>query len=153
MRKRHENGEQPEPPLEGGTACVVDLTPEAAVDEVSETEKLAAQLTEKDKEIAELKDKYLRTLADFENTRKRLRQQGDETARLQRENLLRGILPIVDNLERAIAAAKSSNGKSIVEGVEMSGRSSIHSDTRRWIRLNRRPIRRTPWSASSIAAI
>jgi molecular chaperone GrpE len=119
MRKRHENGEQPEPPVEGGTSCVVELTPEAAVDQVSETEKLAAQLTEKDKEIAELKDKYLRTLADFENARKRLRQQGEESVRLQRENLLRGILPIVDNLERAVVAAKSSNGKSIVEGVEM----------------------------------
>ena len=120
MRKRHENGEQPELPVEGGTSDVLELTPEAAVDEVSATEKLAAQLADKDKEIAELKDKYLRTLADFENARKRLRQQGEESVRLQRENLLRNILPLVDNLERAVAAAKGGgNGKSIVEGVEM----------------------------------
>ena len=38
---------------------------------------LKAQLAEKDKEIAELKDKYLRTLADSENARKRIRQQSD----------------------------------------------------------------------------
>jgi molecular chaperone GrpE len=83
-------------------------------------EKLQAQIVEKDKEIAELKDRYLRALADGENTRKRIRQQSDETVRLQRENLLRELLPIVDNLERAVDAARSGgNGKPIVEGVEM----------------------------------
>ena len=93
---------------------------EAAPGSGSEAEKLMIQLAEKDQEIAELKDKYLRTLADFENARKRLRQQGEETVRVQRENLLRGILPVVDNLERAVAAAKGGgDGKSIVEGVEM----------------------------------
>src|SRR5512135_2675751 len=93
---------------------------EAGQEGGSDVGKLRTQLTEKDKEIAELKDKYLRTLADFENARKRLRQQGEEAVRLQRENLLRGILPVVDNLERAVAAAKGGgNGQSIVAGVEM----------------------------------
>ena len=120
MSKRTENGEQAKPPLDGGAAETIELRPEAAVAEPAETDKLTAQIAEKDKEIAELKDKYLRTLADFDNARKRLRQQGEESVRLQRENLLRGILPIVDNLERAVAAAKGGgNGKSIVEGVEL----------------------------------
>jgi molecular chaperone GrpE len=89
-------------------------------------EKLQAQIAEKDREIAELKDKYLRALAENENARKRLRQQSDETVRLQRENFLRELLPIVDNLERAVDAARGGgNGKPIVEGVEMVLRSLL----------------------------
>jgi molecular chaperone GrpE len=83
-------------------------------------ETLRAQLANKDREIAELKDKYLRALADFENSRKRIRQQSEESVRLQRESLLRDLLPIVDNLERAVEAAQGGgNGKPIVEGVQM----------------------------------
>jgi len=85
-----------------------------------ELASLKLQIEEKDKEIGELKDKYLRTLAEADNTRKRIRQQGEESVRLQREGLLRDLLPIVDNLERAVGAAQGGgNGKSIVEGVEM----------------------------------
>jgi molecular chaperone GrpE len=106
----------------------IELTPEQEVKAGSETEaaadseirKLQAHLAEKDREITELKDRYLRALADSENARKRIRQQSDESIRLQRENLLRELLPIVDNLERAVDAARGGgNGKSIVEGVEM----------------------------------
>ncbi len=88
--------------------------------------KLQAQLAEKDREIAELRDRYLRALAENENARKRLRQQSDETIRLQRENFLRELLPVVDNLERAVDAARGGgNGKPIVEGVEMVLRSLL----------------------------
>jgi molecular chaperone GrpE len=92
----------------------------------AEFERISAQLAEKEKELAEFKDKYLRALADADNARKRMRQQSEETVRLQRENLLRDLLPIVDNLERAVAAARGGgNGKPIVEGVEMVLRSML----------------------------
>jgi molecular chaperone GrpE len=91
-----------------------------------ELEALRAQLTEKDKEIAELKDKYLRTLADSENARKRVRQQSEESVRIQREAILRDLLPIIDNLERALAAAREgTDAKTIVDGVEMTVRALI----------------------------
>jgi molecular chaperone GrpE len=74
----------------------------------------------KDQEIAELKDKYLRALAEHENARRRIRQQSEDSVRVQKENLLRELLPIVDNLERAVEAAKGKgDGRSIVEGVQM----------------------------------
>ena len=89
-------------------------------------ESLRAQLAEKDKEIAELKDKYLRTLAESENARKRIRQQSEESVRIQREAILRDLLPIIDNLERALAAARSgTDAKTIVDGVEMTVRALI----------------------------
>jgi molecular chaperone GrpE len=83
-------------------------------------EALSAKLAETETELAELKDKYLRALAESENARKRIRHQSEENIRLQREAMLRDLLPIVDNLERAVDAARGGgNGKSIVEGVEM----------------------------------
>jgi molecular chaperone GrpE len=94
--------------------------------ERSEVDSLHQQIAEKDKELAELKDKYLRVLADAENARKRIRQQSEESVRVQRENFLRDLLPIVDNLERAVEAARGgSEGQPIVEGVEMVLRSLL----------------------------
>jgi molecular chaperone GrpE len=82
---------------------------------------LESLVAEKDKEIAELKDKYLRALADSENARKRIRQQADESVRIQRESILRDLLPIIDNLERALVAAREgTDAKTIVDGVEMT---------------------------------
>lgn len=89
-------------------------------------EELQAALEAKDKELAELKDKYLRALADFENGRKRLRQQSEESAKLQKESVLRDVLPIVDNLERALDAARgNTDAKTIIQGVEMVVRSLL----------------------------
>ncbi len=86
----------------------------------AELEEKTKLLAAKEKEAAELKDKYLRALAESENARRRIRQQSEETIRWQREQLLRDVLPIADNLERAVGAAQGGgNGKSIVEGVEM----------------------------------
>ncbi len=94
--------------------------------ERSEVDSLHQQIAEKDKELAELKDKYLRVLADAENARKRIRQQSEESVRVQRENFLRDLLPIVDNLERAVEAARGgSEGQPIVEGVELVLRSLL----------------------------
>lgn len=128
MRKQSNGNDSDErEELRGAGSADADSAPEA-VDSVlmpkSEVDKLNERAAEKDREIAELKDKYLRTLAESENIRKRTRQQSEETVRLQRENLLRDLLPIVDNLERAVEAArKAGGGESIVEGVEMVLRS------------------------------
>ncbi len=81
-------------------------------------------LEQSEKEAADYKDKYLRALAETENVRKRIRQQAEENARIQRESLLRDLLGIIDNLERAVAAAREGgNGQPIVQGVELVLRS------------------------------
>jgi len=103
---------------------VVDPVESGGAHTSAEVEKLNTLIQEKDKEIAELKDKYLRVLADSENARKRIRQQSEESVRIQKEALIRDLLPIIDNLERAVDAARGGgNGKPIVEGVEMVLRS------------------------------
>lgn len=90
-------------------------------------QELQTQLQEKEKELAEVKDKYLRALADGENARKRIRQQSEESVRIQKEGVLRDLLPIVDNLERAIGAARegASDTAVIVDGVQMVLRSLL----------------------------
>jgi molecular chaperone GrpE len=91
-----------------------------------DSDSLQAQIAEKEKEIAELKDKYLRTLAESENARKRIRQQSEESVRIQRESILRDLLPIIDNLERALAAARDgTDPKTILDGVQMTVRALL----------------------------
>ncbi|MGH8014327.1 MAG: nucleotide exchange factor GrpE [Candidatus Binataceae bacterium] len=128
FKRPEEQRNQPSSPEE--TEPIV-LTEDAAASPgktqaAAQVEDLSAQLAEKEKELTEFRDKYLRMLAESENVRKRTRQQSEETVRIQRENLLRELLPIVDNLERAVDAARGGgNGKPIVEGVEMVLRSLL----------------------------
>ncbi|SRR5579875_232141 len=112
----------------GATDAVDELSLEEVRHKLRETmaalEEKQRALEQKQNEAAEYKDKYLRALAESENTRKRVRQQAEENARIQREALLRDLLSIIDNLERAVEAARDGgNGKPIVEGVEMVLRS------------------------------
>ena len=126
MTKKYKHPHEGNPRMDGefdeANAGDESTHPEGA----SELDSLRTQLAEKDKEIAELKDKYLRTLADSENVRKRVRQQSEESIRIQREAILRDILPIIDNLERALEAArKGSDVKVVVDGVEMTVKALI----------------------------
>jgi molecular chaperone GrpE len=71
----------------------------------------------KDKE--EVKDKYLRTLAEMENLRKRLERERSEFQQFALSDFLREILVVLDNFERALQSRDQSDGKSFQEGVEM----------------------------------
>jgi len=123
MTKRHKHPQDGNPGMDGEFDPATDA-PES--EQGGEVESLRAQLAQKDKEIAELKDKYLRALAETENARKRIRQQSEESIRIQREAILRDLLPIIDNLERALAAARTgSDSKTIVDGVEMTVRALV----------------------------
>jgi molecular chaperone GrpE len=71
-------------------------------------------------EAVRLKDALLRTTADFENFRKRTRREFEEARRNGREDLLRALLPVFDNLERAIQSAqRTSDVKAMTEGLTL----------------------------------
>src|ERR1700747_2719878 len=57
-------------------------------------------------QLAEARDKVLRTQAELENYRKRVRREMDDERRYAEIHLIRDLLPIVDNLSRAIDAAE-----------------------------------------------
>jgi molecular chaperone GrpE len=67
-----------------------------------------------------LKDQLLRLAADYDNFRKRSRKDIEEAERRAREETVRELLPVFDNLERAIAAGNQAPDlKSIIEGLNM----------------------------------
>jgi molecular chaperone GrpE len=93
---------------------------EAAVEEV--------QTPQPEQEIADLKDKLLRALADVENTRRQKEREVDEARRYAVTRFARDLLDVADNLRRALsvpAAAADENPalKNLLTGVEMTERS------------------------------
>lgn len=71
-------------------------------------------------ELARVRDQLLRMAADFDNFRKRARREVAEAERKGREDLLRELLPVFDNLERAQAhAEKAADVKSVTDGIAM----------------------------------
>lgn len=82
----------------------------------------AALREERDK----LRDQLLRTAADFDNFRKRTRKDLEDAERRGKEDVIREVLPVLDNLERALGAssalspeAGANEVQAIVEGVKM----------------------------------
>ena len=71
-------------------------------------------------EIAELKDKYLRSVAEFDNYRKRTLKERAELILNGGEKVLTAILPVVDDMERAIEnGAKTDDPQMLREGMEI----------------------------------
>ncbi|HLU64653.1 MAG TPA: nucleotide exchange factor GrpE, partial [Kofleriaceae bacterium] len=69
----------------------------------------------------DLHDKYLRSVAELDNVRKRARKDVDEARIDAQSRALREMLPVIDNLERAVAHAEShaDSTAAIVEGVKL----------------------------------
>jgi molecular chaperone GrpE len=70
-------------------------------------------------ELSREKELYLRLAADFENFRRRTSQESERRAGAKKDDFIRDLLPIVDNLERALAASESSSPGQLREGVKM----------------------------------
>ncbi len=72
------------------------------------------------KEKEELEDRILRTQAEAENIRKRLRKEMEDARKYQNLDLARGLLPVVDNLSRAVSAAENNASlENLLIGVKM----------------------------------
>jgi molecular chaperone GrpE len=114
--ERSPEGGEPRPgPPAGG--------PEAAA-EPGEKERLREAIEARTREAAEAQDRYLRTLADFDNYRKRIAREREEWRRQAQIELLREILAVLDNFDRALAAELGPGGEAgFRAGVEL-----IHRD-------------------------
>lgn len=88
--------------------------------ELTAEEKLGKELEEAQKVIDEQKDKYLRLSAEFDNFRKRTLKEKAELIKNGGEKAINAILPILDDLERALQnMQKAEDVKAIYEGVEL----------------------------------
>jgi molecular chaperone GrpE len=86
----------------------------------SELALIREQLKIKEEEANNNYERYIRQSAEIENFKKRALRDKEDAIRYANEILVKELLPVVDNLERAISHAKSAGeGGSLVEGVEM----------------------------------
>lgn len=95
-------------------------TTEAAAEVVVSEEVSVDALAAAQAEAAKLKDQLLRAAAELDNVRKRGRREAEDARRAGREEVLQVLLPVFDNLERAIGSAqKAEDVKAVAEGLGM----------------------------------
>jgi molecular chaperone GrpE len=88
-----------------------------------EIQSLKTELDFKSKELAAAQEKQLRVLAEMENYKKRAARDQMEQLRYANEKLLKELLPVLDNLERALSHVKDASERSPwIEGVELTYR-------------------------------
>lgn len=84
-------------------------------------DELHKSLEEKEESLKELSNRYLYLQADFENFKKIKVKEKQDLLKFGNEVLIKELIPVIDNLERAIDHAdKTEDGKGIVEGVQIT---------------------------------
>lgn len=117
IKDKKAEGHEPEeaaPEMEEASA---EAAPETLNDEHAVP---AGELEKARAEAHEANDKYLRLYAETENYKKRMAREWVDRERFCNEGLIRELLPVTDNLERALAHADETGGtEGLVEGVKM----------------------------------
>lgn len=112
--------------LETPTAEPAEQPEAQAGGEEDEKTTLLAKLTEKEAEAKANYDLFMRERAELENFKRRMQREQAESIRYANEPLLRDLLPVLDNLERAVSHAQGGgNGQPLVEGVALVVRSFL----------------------------
>ena len=93
---------------------------EAPAKEPSETERLTQEVTDLKEQLEKEKKEYLFLAAEFDNFRKRTLREKSEIIRNGAESAMKGLLPVVDDFERAIKASEDTdNAESLKEGTRL----------------------------------
>jgi len=94
-------------------------TPEKSADPMVELEE---QLASAQEEAKTSYDRFLRVSAEFDNYKKRILRETSDSRKYANETLLKELLSVVDNLERALTASKEGDTatNSLIDGVEMT---------------------------------
>jgi molecular chaperone GrpE len=106
------------------TEATYEAEPSAVSEEQSEpAADLQAELDRARRLFAESQDKLVRVQADFDNFRRRTRQEKEEFAKYASLKVIEQLLPVVDNFERALASSKDGGDfESLRKGLEMTFR-------------------------------
>ena len=109
-----------------GESANAEATPDTSdtrgATDAAASETAADPVAQLKTELDSTRDRYLRTAADFDNFRKRARRDIDDAEKRGREGLLRDLLPVFDNLERAVASATATPApetQAIADGMRM----------------------------------
>lgn len=120
-RKIHVH-EKSEAEAAAGAEAEEEIAPcgEAGPAEMPDAAALQAELDESRRTAKEFEDKFMRLYADTENFKKRMSRESAEREKYYNEGIIRELLPVLDNLERAIAhAGENGEGGGLVEGIRM----------------------------------
>ena len=110
--------QQVEPAVEEETAprASAGVDPAEVIEE--DLTSLMQRLQEQEQAAADSHDKFLRTLADFDNYRRRTRQEMEDASRFANQKLISDLLPVLDNFERALQHSEGNGGgEAVREGV------------------------------------
>lgn len=90
-------------------------------DQGHEIDDLKKRLEEKEKEAKGNLDRLLRVAADFENYKKRAAREKEDWTKFANEDLIKSVLPFIDNLERAVNhAEKVTDTGVLIEGIKLT---------------------------------
>lgn len=106
-----ESGSQAET---GATQVETPMTYEERIRQLEET------LAAKESEVAENWDRFVRERADLENYRKRVQREKEEILKYGNESFIMEILPVLDNMERALGHASEESQPAVIEGVRLT---------------------------------
>jgi molecular chaperone GrpE len=96
-------------------------TEEMAASDQDEEKYVSDELEEIRQKLLESEEKVLRLAAEFENTKKRLQRERETSLKYAEENILKELLPGIDNIDRAMEQGQGSNSmESLLEGVELT---------------------------------
>lgn len=99
---------------------IAEAVEEEETVEVSETDKLKEEIEKLKAELEESKNAYYKAYADCENTKRRLQNEFEKSNKYKLQDFGKEVLPIIDNLERALAAQGDSEElKNYAKGFEM----------------------------------
>ena len=117
-QEQTENTEVNNTPEENQTEETAETAPEE--NELDELSKLKSLVTEHESQIESQKKEYLFLMAEFDNFRKRTLRERTELVKTAAESAFKGLLPIVDDFERGLAAIKdSADADTVKEGMEL----------------------------------
>ena len=113
-----ENTEVNETAEENKAEDAANVAPEE--EELDELGKLKSLVNERESQIENQKKEYLFLMAEFDNFRKRTLRERTELVKTAAESAFKGLLPIIDDFERGLAAIKdSADADTVKEGMEL----------------------------------
>ena len=106
---KENNGIQGDGTAENEALEPVNPQPAEAETQESGADKMVPEIKAAEEKLAEFQDKYLRLSAEFDNYRKRTLREKMDLSKYAGENLFRGIIPVLDDFERAIKHIDTTN--------------------------------------------
>ena len=133
VNENQEDQQEISPELENqARADEAEIEQEEAFDpETADGDTLLAKYRELEDELSEAQERVLRTAADAENFKKRLQREKEEQTRYANESLMRELLPVIDNLERALEHSEAGADQGgLLEGLNMTLKGLLDTLTR-----------------------